>query len=124
MDADGQDTSTGPYFQFDFEDFELQEVENTEKEKGWSCERGRIAYSMSGYYCRGKKTAAANTGEITESGYYRLKSAVWKVLNFIFCKRCGYPVPGKHGRCHTDVVAEQVKDDPLLYHRLMQVKPI
>lgn len=209
MDADGQDTSTGPYFQFDFEDFELQEVENTEKEKGWSCERGRIAYSMSGYYCRGKKTAVANTGEdyfslldeqgkevlckkvvkaadekgyfeildfgeITESGYYRLKiadvitspfeigekvmeSAVWKVLNFIFCERCGYPVPGKHGRCHTDVVAEhngvllsfgggwhdagdmsqqmlqtaevaqeilelaeQVKDDPLLYHRLME----
>ena len=209
MDADGQDTSTGPYFQFDFEDLELQEVEKAEKEKGWSCEKDRIAYSMSGYHCKGKKTAVANTGEdffslldeqgrevlrrkavkkedkrgyfeildfseITESGYYRLKSGnavtslfeigekvmesvIWKVINFIFCERCGYPVPGKHGRCHTDVVAEhngvllsfsggwhdagdmsqqmlqtaevtqevleladRVKDDPLLYHRLME----
>lgn len=33
-------------------------------------------------------------------------SAVWKALNFIFCERCGYPVPGKHGRCHRDVTVE------------------
>lgn len=26
----------------------------------------------------------------------------YKGLNFIFCQRCGYPVPGKHGCCHTD----------------------
>ena len=29
----------------------------------------------------------------------------WKVLNFIFCQRCGYPVPGKHGTCHTDLMS-------------------
>jgi Glycosyl hydrolase family 9./N-terminal ig-like domain of cellulase. len=29
--------------------------------------------------------------------------SVWKVLNFIFCERCGYPVPGKHGTCHSDL---------------------
>ena len=34
-----------------------------------------------------------------------LEEPVWKLLNFIFCERCGYPVPGKHGRCHTDVYA-------------------
>lgn len=27
----------------------------------------------------------------------------WRVLNFIFCQRCGYPVPGKHGTCHLDL---------------------
>lgn len=27
---------------------------------------------------------------------------IWKGLNFLFCQRCGCPVPGKHGRCHTD----------------------
>lgn len=27
----------------------------------------------------------------------------WKVLNFIFCQRCGYPVPGVHSLCHTDL---------------------
>jgi len=25
------------------------------------------------------------------------------MLNFVFCERCGYPVPGKHGVCHTDL---------------------
>lgn len=209
MDADGQDTSTGPEHQYDFEDFELQLVEKAEKEKGWTCEKGRISYSMSGYPIAAGKTAIANIGqeqfhvlddggnivlsksvirledkrgyfeildfsEITKPGFYRLRigdyttgafeigekvmeSVIWKALNFIFCERCGYPVPGKHGKCHTDVYAEhngvllsfgggwhdagdmsqqmlqtaevaqellelagRVKDDPLLYHRLME----
>lgn len=30
----------------------------------------------------------------------------WKVLNFIFCQRCGYPVPGKHGTCHVDLMSK------------------
>ncbi len=30
----------------------------------------------------------------------------WKVLNFIFCMRCGYPVPGVHSQCHTDLMSE------------------
>lgn len=29
----------------------------------------------------------------------------WKVLNFIFCQRCGYPVPGKHAACHADLMS-------------------
>ncbi len=158
MDADGQDTSTGPEFQFDFEDFCLEKVEHAEMEEGWACEKGRISYSMSGYHCVGKKTAVANTGEadfavldesgrevlrkaakkldnryghfeildfseITVPGCYRIKSgrtvtnpfeigekaleaAIWKAINFIFCERCGYPVPGKHGCCHRDVICE------------------
>lgn len=32
-------------------------------------------------------------------------NSLWRVLNFIFCQRCGYPVPGKHGICHTDLCA-------------------
>lgn len=27
----------------------------------------------------------------------------WRVLNFIFCQRCGYAVPGVHSKCHTDL---------------------
>lgn len=34
------------------------------------------------------------------------EEALWKVINFIFCERCGHPVPGKHGICHQDVVAK------------------
>lgn len=30
----------------------------------------------------------------------------WKVLNFLFCQRCGYPVPGKHATCHVDLMSK------------------
>lgn len=30
-------------------------------------------------------------------------NSAWRVLNFMFCERCGYPVPEKHGVCHTDL---------------------
>lgn len=30
-----------------------------------------------------------------------------KVLNFIYGERCGYPVPGIHGTCHEDVIAQK-----------------
>ncbi|MCL6458320.1 MAG: glycoside hydrolase family 9 protein, partial [Gorillibacterium sp.] len=33
-------------------------------------------------------------------------ASVWKALNFIFCERCGYPVPGIHGSCHADIIAK------------------
>lgn len=32
------------------------------------------------------------------------KESLWKVLNYIFCERCGFPVPGKHGTCHEDIL--------------------
>lgn len=34
------------------------------------------------------------------------EEAIWKVLNFLYCERCGYPVPEKHGLCHVDVIAK------------------
>lgn len=209
MDADGRDTAAGTYFQFDFDGIALQKLDEPEPEHGWACRRGRIAYSMSGYYAQGRKSAVTDTGaqsfalldesgavvlekpvqiaedargrfgvlaftEAEKPGLYRLRcgdvetelfeigprvmeTAAWKVLNFIFCERCGYPVPGKHGCCHLDVtarhggtllpygggwhdagdmsqqtvqtaevaqalfeLAEQVREDPLLYNRLME----
>ncbi|MDU1890515.1 MAG: glycoside hydrolase family 9 protein [Dysgonomonas sp.] len=33
-------------------------------------------------------------------------NSLWRVLNFIFCQRCGYPVPGKHGTCHLDLCSK------------------
>jgi len=33
------------------------------------------------------------------------ESTVWKLINFLFSERCGFPVPGKHGCCHGDVMA-------------------
>lgn len=31
--------------------------------------------------------------------------SVWKTINFLFCERCGFPVPQKHGTCHRDLLA-------------------
>ncbi len=33
-------------------------------------------------------------------------NSAWRMVNFMFCERCGYPVPGKHGVCHTDLNGE------------------
>jgi len=30
-------------------------------------------------------------------------NSAWRMINFLFCERCGYPVPGKHGACHADL---------------------
>ncbi len=40
------------------------------------------------------------------------EEAIWKVINFLFCERCGYPVPEKHGLCHQDVIARH--DDKII----------
>lgn len=32
--------------------------------------------------------------------------SAWKTINFLFCERCGYPVPGIHQTCHRDVIAK------------------
>ncbi len=46
-------------------------------------------------------------GSITTKPFYISPdiwdNSAWRVLNFLFCERCGYPVPGKHGVCHTDI---------------------
>lgn len=33
------------------------------------------------------------------------KEALWKAVNFFYCQRCGFPVPGKHSACHQDILA-------------------
>jgi hypothetical protein len=49
-------------------------------------------------------------GDITTYPFYINRNvwdnSAWRVLNFMFCERCGYPVPGKHGVCHSDLNGE------------------
>jgi len=49
-------------------------------------------------------------GSVTTKPFYIdrniWENSAWRVLNFMFCERCGYPVPGKHGACHTDLNGE------------------
>jgi hypothetical protein len=46
-------------------------------------------------------------GDVSTRSFYIHRNiwdnSAWRVLNFIFCERCGYPVPGKHGVCHADL---------------------
>lgn len=46
-------------------------------------------------------------GDISSKPFYIhpdiWENSAWRILNFIFCERCGYPVPGKHGACHSDL---------------------
>lgn len=76
------------------------------------------------------ETVATTTGRhrvadfsgLTRQGVYRLKAgnvvsspfpigkdafvpSMWRVLNFIFCQRCGSPVEGIHGACHADLMS-------------------
>lgn len=61
--------------------------------------------------------------DFNKSGNYRIKvgdissqpflidenvweNSLWRTLNFVFCQRCGYAVPGKHGDCHVDLFSE------------------
>jgi len=48
-------------------------------------------------------------GDVITRPFYINKNiwdnSAWRVLNFIFCERCGYAVPGKHGVCHSDLNA-------------------
>lgn len=48
-------------------------------------------------------------GNVTTQPFYIDKNvwedSAWRMVNFLFCERCGYPVPGKHGTCHTDIHA-------------------
>jgi hypothetical protein len=44
----------------------------------------------------------------TRTPYFKIgnnvwNEAKWKVLNYIFCQRCGYNVAGIHNTCHTDL---------------------
>ena len=88
--ASGETVYTGP----------VQRVEN---------ERGRFA--------------VLDFSSVTRPGVYALRAGeqrscpfeigedigeetLWKLLNFFFCQRCGTPVPGKHGTCHQDFIAE------------------
>ncbi len=49
-------------------------------------------------------------GDVTSQPFYinrnLWENSAWRMLNFMFCERCGYPVPGKHGACHTDLNGE------------------
>lgn len=60
------------------------------------------AFNRSGEYQLKVGNTSTPTFRIGETIW---EDSQWKVLNFIFCQRCGYPVPGKHATCHLDLMS-------------------
>lgn len=56
-----------------------------------------------GEYCLKVEDSTTPTFRIAHSRLW--EDSQWKVLNFLFCQRCGYAVPGKHGACHIDLMS-------------------
>ena len=61
------------------------------------------SFKKEGQYC-------IEVGDVRSAPFYIASNlwdnSVWRIINFMFTERCGYPVPGKHGTCHTDLHAE------------------
>lgn len=59
-------------------------------------------FKTEGAYC-------IQVGEVVTQPFHIHKDvwedSAWRMINFLFCERCGYPVPGKHGACHSDLHA-------------------
>lgn len=83
---------------------------------GRKCYSGRVRVEETTIGCY----AVLDFSDFREAGKYRIEvaglrtedfhidsrvwtDAQWKALNYIFCQRCGYPVPGKHTVCHQDL---------------------
>lgn len=49
--------------------------------------------------------AGAKHSEVFSIGEDIIEESLWKILNFIFCERCGTPVPERHQACHMDMIA-------------------
>ncbi len=60
-------------------------------------------FNKPGQYC-------IRVGAVTTMPFYidanLWDDSAWRVCNFMFVERCGYPVPGKHGTDHADLHAE------------------
>ncbi len=90
VDADsGREVFSGP-------------VEQIENRRGCFNVLDFTEFSMPGRYILKSGDLESPAFEI--SGVLR-EEALWKTVNFFCCQRCGFPVPGKHGSCHQDILA-------------------
>ena len=90
VDADsGQKVFSGP-------------VEHLENRRGRFDVLDFSAFSSPGRYIL--KSGGLESAAFKIGGGLR-EEALWKAVNFFYCQRCGFPVPGKHSACHQDVLA-------------------
>lgn len=75
------ETSIGQYVLLDFSDFQQR-----------------------GTYCIQVGNNKTELFPIDTFGH-RWQSSIYRALNFIYCERCGCPVPSLHNSCHEDILA-------------------
>ena len=74
-----------------------------ENERGRFRELDFSAFRIPGRYVLAAEELRSSAFEIDAE---LARESVWKMLNFLFCERCGFPVPGRHQACHLDTLAE------------------
>lgn len=57
-------------------------------------------FKQSGEYKLQLNRSETRTFSINEAIW---ENSLWRTLNFVFCQRCGHPVPGIHNTCHIDL---------------------
>lgn len=115
----GNKTAVGtvPADRFDLVDAECETVVYSATVQQLENERGRFSVlDFSGFSTPGRYYLRA--GE-QKSGCFEIAEdltteSLWKVVNFFFCERCGFPVPGKHSTCHQDILANH-KGETITY---------
>ena len=77
-------------------------VQHLENERGVFSVLDFSEYEKPGRYYLQAGEQKSCVFEITED---LAVESIWKVLNFFYCERCSFPVAGKHGTCHQDILA-------------------
>ncbi|MBD5155878.1 MAG: glycoside hydrolase [Oscillibacter sp.] len=77
-------------------------VERMENERGCFDVLDFSGVTAPGRYYLQAGDQRSNIFEIKED---LASESLWKVVNFLYCERCGFPVPGKHSTCHQDILA-------------------
>lgn len=77
-------------------------VQQVENERGCFQVLDFSEYTVSGEYYLRAETLQSCPFEIAED---LATESLWKVINFFYCERCGFPVPGNHSTCHQDILA-------------------
>ena len=78
------------------------DVKHLENERGKFDVLDFSGFAVPGEYYLQAGEQKSCTFEIAED---LAQESLWKVVNFFFCERCGFPVPSKHGTCHQDILA-------------------
>lgn len=75
------------------------DVQRVQTTTGSYCVMDFTDFRTPGSYCLQVGDMVTRPFDIADTVWM---DTLWKTINFVFCQRCGYRVPGRHDACHTD----------------------